>query len=288
MSKVQRPTSKVQGPKSKIESPESGCEQPGSWMPASQFTEVAEVYDNLMSVVPYAWWVAYVRRLWWGFALEPRRVLELACGTGSVLEELLKLGYEVEGVDYSEPMLRVAARKLPEGTPLWCQDARALSLQSAPFDACLCLFDSLNYILDAADLRRAFESVLRHLVPGGSFIFDMNAIRALEKGMFDQSGTGKDSSLEYDWHSAWEPATRICTIQMEFRAHHCDGTRIFHETHVQRGYTLAEITGTLEAAGFEIQGAYDAFTTRPPTPKSDRYHFVARKPGGEPRASGPA
>jgi hypothetical protein len=104
----------------------------------------------------------------------------------------------------------------------------------------------------------------------------MNAIRALEMGMFDQTGTGRDASLEYEWRSAWEPRSRLCTISMEFRHYQAGGLRVLHETHVQRGYTLREITRSLELAGFEVLAVYDAFTTRPPGPKSDRYHAIAR------------
>src|SRR4051794_37342297 len=162
-----------------------------------QFTEVADVYDDLMSVVPYGFWVEHVRGLWrkWGF--DPRRVLDLACGTGSVLVELRRRGYAVEGADASEAMLGVARRKVPPEVPLWCQDFRRLDLPPPSFDACVCLFDSLNYLLRLEDLRQSFRGVHRHLVPGGSFVFDMNAIRALETGMFNQSGTGSDASLEY-------------------------------------------------------------------------------------------
>jgi ubiquinone/menaquinone biosynthesis C-methylase UbiE len=242
----------------------------------NQFTDVAEVYDNLMSVVPYAWWVQYLRQIWSLQGFRPRRVLDLACGTGNVLQELLKRGYEAEGADISPTMLRIARRKLPQGTPLWEQDARALNIPGPPFDACVCLFDSLNYILELPGLYAAFQGVHRHLAPGGSLIFDVNAIRALETGMFNQTGTGQDPSLEYEWHSAWEPGTRLCTIRMEFRVHSPEETRVFHETHVQRGYTLDEITRGLEEAGFELLAVYDAFTMRSPTPRSDRYHIAAR------------
>lgn len=246
----------------------------------NQFTDVAEIYDNLMSVVPYSWWVEYVERLWRTFDCPPRRVLDLACGTGNVTAELFKRGYEVEGVDFSEPMLAIARRKLPETVPLWCQDARTLQLDRPPFQSCVCLFDSLNYILELPELHRAFRAVHRHLEPGGSFVFDMNAIRALETGMFDQRGTGKDADLEYEWHSAWDPLHRLCTIRMEFHVRVGEGEddwETLYETHVQRGYTLEEVTSGLRDSGFHVEAAYDAFTTRLPTAKSDRYHFFARR-----------
>ncbi|HEU4754150.1 MAG TPA: class I SAM-dependent methyltransferase, partial [Armatimonadota bacterium] len=206
-------------------------------------------------------------------------VLDLACGTGNVLRELLRRGYEAEGADASPAMIEVARRKFPADVPLWCQDARFLDLPSPPFDACVCLFDSLNYLLEPADLQRAFRAIHRHLKPGGSLVFDMNAIRALETGMFDQKGTGRDASLEYAWESAWDPISRLCTIQMEFRSYERAGTRVFHETHVQKGYTLREVTRLLDLASFEVLAVYDAFSTRPPNPKTDRFYVVARAIG---------
>lgn len=242
----------------------------------NQFNAVAEIYDSLMSVVPYRWWVEYVERLWARYGFAPERVLDLACGTGNVTRELRKRGYEVEGTDYSASMLEVARRNLGPETPLWCQNMKDLALPSPPFDACVSLFDSLNYLLTHSELEQALAAVHRHLVPEGCFVFDMNAIRALETGMFDQSGTGRDDSLEYEWHSAWEPVSRLCTIQMEFRVRDGARERVFHETHVQKGYTQHEITTGLERAGFRVLGVYDAFTMNPPTARTDRLYFVAR------------
>lgn len=243
----------------------------------NQFTGVADLYDSLMSVVPYSYWVDYVEGLWRRFELRPRRVLDLACGTGNVLLELLRRGYDVEGADYSAGMLRVARSKTPGSVRFWHQDARSLDIPGEPFDACVCLFDSLNYLLTPEELCSAFRGVRRHLRPGGSLVFDMNAIRALETGMFDQRGTGRDASLQFEWHSAWEPRTRLCTIRMEFISHEIGGTRILHETHVQRGYTIEEIKTALADADLELLGFYDAFTTRPPNFRSDRYHVIARR-----------
>ncbi|MBM3458240.1 MAG: methyltransferase domain-containing protein, partial [Armatimonadetes bacterium] len=85
----------------------------------NQFTDVAEVYDSLMSVVPYKLWLRYVQGLWDEHHYHPRRVLDLACGTGNVTRELRDAGYQVEGADISSAMVRVAARKLGTETRLW-------------------------------------------------------------------------------------------------------------------------------------------------------------------------
>jgi len=243
---------------------------------ANQFTTVAEVYDNLMSVVPYARWVDYVELLWERFGTAPRSVLDLACGTGNVLIELRGRGYEVAGADKSPGMLRQAARKTIGEVPLTCQDMRELDLPRT-FDACVCLFDSVNYLLKRQHLRQTFAAVRRHLNPGGLFIFDMNTIRALETGMFNQEGTGADASLLYLWRSGYDPATRLCTIEMDFTVRTDGNARTFHETHVQRGYMRAEVEDALERAALQPLACYASFTLSEPTARSDRFHFVARR-----------
>ncbi|MBI3912333.1 MAG: methyltransferase domain-containing protein [Armatimonadetes bacterium] len=252
------------------------CARPMYEIPVNQFTDVAHLYDNLMAVVPYRQWVDYVERLWEWFGAQPRVVLDLACGTGNVALELHRRGYEVEGVDNSAPMLRMARRKARGRFRLYQQDARALDLPRT-YDACVSLFDSLNYLIQPEDLASAFQGVHRHLVPGGVFIFDVNTIRALELGMFNQTGHGRDPSLHYVWKSQWHPETRLCAIDMEFHLQTATGTRTFYERHVQRGYTLDEIRGALESTGCEVLGVFEAFTFHAPTARTDRYYFVARR-----------
>src|SRR5438034_6566616 len=79
----------------------------------SQFTDVAEVYDSLMAVVPYRHWVNYAERIWERFECSPTTVLDLACGTGNVTLELERRGYQATGVDNSAAMIRQAQAKEP-------------------------------------------------------------------------------------------------------------------------------------------------------------------------------
>jgi ubiquinone/menaquinone biosynthesis C-methylase UbiE len=55
---------------------------------------------------------AYLRELIEQHQPAARTVLELACGTGSILEQL-QPSFEVTGLDLSESMLAVAAEKVP-------------------------------------------------------------------------------------------------------------------------------------------------------------------------------
>jgi SAM-dependent methyltransferase len=228
-----------------------------------------------MSVVPYRQWVSYVQRIWERYGRRPRRVLDLACGTGNATLELARRGYEVEGVDYAAAMIRIAREKAP-AIPFYEQDVRALSLPGC-FDDIVCLFDSLNYVLEWEGLAAAMQGVACHLEPGGTFIFDLNAIRALEDEMFTQAGHGHDASVAYVWQSHYFPESRLCRIDMQFLVHEDGGSRQFTETHWQRGYTIEEVEQAIADAGLRRLAVFDAFTFDPPTARSDRLYFIAER-----------
>lgn len=64
-------------------------------------------YDELMADVPYEEWTGrIVRRN--TMESRPKRLLELACGTGRITGGLLNAGYWVTGIDRSESMLQEA------------------------------------------------------------------------------------------------------------------------------------------------------------------------------------
>jgi SAM-dependent methyltransferase len=106
-----------------------------------------------------------------------RTVLELACGTGSVLA-LLRDDFEVTGVDLSPQMLEIAREKLPDAE-LVLGDMTGVRL-GRTFDAVLCLYDAVNHLVEFADWERLFDTARAHLDAGGVFVFDMNSEERLD------------------------------------------------------------------------------------------------------------
>lgn len=246
------------------------------------FVAVAPLYDELMTGVPYTNWVRYLGELLTLRNAHPRKVLDLACGTGNVSELLFAEGYTVTGVDIAPGMIAEAKRKAAaQDFPIdyFVQDAAELDLPGRRFDLCVSLFDSLNYILQPERLAMAIERVAAHLTHNGLFIFDLNSEFALRNNFFDQSNRNTDERLRYNWVSDYFPETRLCRVRMQFWYHEDNGSeRAFEETHWQYAYRSDEILTMLEAAGFEDLVTYQAYTLRPPTRTADRIFYVARKP----------
>ncbi|HOJ20926.1 MAG TPA: class I SAM-dependent methyltransferase [Armatimonadota bacterium] len=244
-----------------------------------QFTEVAAAYDALMSGVPYKRWVDYIEKLLRRLRASPRTVLDIACGTGNVTFALADRGYQVAGVDISEPMLSVArekARQQGRDIPFMHGDMRTLSLPDR-YDLAVCLYDSINYLLTLEDVTQAFASVHRVLHPGGLYIFDVNTIYALRADLFTQRNLDPGARVRYDWRSKYNHETRICEVVMDFWVRENGETRHFTEVHYERGYFLRELVDALTQVGFRTLAVYEAYTFHEPRLLSDRVYFVARK-----------
>src|SRR5213595_1557879 len=109
---------------------------------------------------------------------DAKNVLELGCGTGSILKRLQD-AYEVSGLDISEKMLSLARKKVPR-SKLYRQDMVDFRID-VRFDVIICVFDSINHVRRFSDWKKVFAAVRRHLSPGGCFIFDINTQRKLER-----------------------------------------------------------------------------------------------------------
>lgn len=235
----------------------------------ASFGPVAPFYDRLMSSVPYTMWVSYYQLLLAHQDIYPKRVLDVACGTGILAELMIKEGYEITGFDLSPRMIEQArAKNLPARFEV--ADATNFDLDEQ-FDAAYSFFDSLNYITTAQGLQAAFDRVAAHLPSGGSWIFDLNTRYAFEQEMFDQQNLKPSADVRYDWHGHWDPDQLIIRVEMKFWFEGKEYT----ETHIQRAHPHEEVLDMLDLAGFERVRCFHSYTLNPPRRSSDRLHYSA-------------
>lgn len=107
-------------------------------------------------------------------------VLELACGTGTLLKYLESYrSYKLTGLDQSPEMLKVAKHKLPSAT--FVQGDMSDFTLGQQSDVVLCIYDSMNHLLQFKQWESLFEHVAIHLNENGLFIFDMNTVKKLKE-----------------------------------------------------------------------------------------------------------
>ena len=101
---------------------------------------------------------------------EASSVLDLGCGTGSVLKELSVDIDRLVGIDASEAMLENAQLKGVDAE-LMLGDMTDFNI-AEKFDAVLCLFNAINHLPTLEQWEKTFECTSKHLKPGGIFIMD--------------------------------------------------------------------------------------------------------------------
>jgi SAM-dependent methyltransferase len=202
-----------------------------------------------------------------------KTVLELACGTGSVLKQL-EPDYEVTGLDLSETMLAVAARKVP-GAQLVRQDMTQLDL-GRTFDVVLCVFDSINHLLTFEEWEAVFRRAHEHLNDRGIFVFDINTEGQLAAFIAQQPWThwfGDGNLVVMDVTDAGD-GIALWTIRV-FERVGDSAYRLHTEDVPETSFPADRVKATL-LEHFRRVSVYDAGRSRP-SARSGRLHFVCRK-----------
>jgi len=133
---------------------------------------IPETYDRGMGPVIF---VDYARLMAERVAaLQPRRVLETAAGTGIVTQALraaLPATTKITATDLNAPMLDIAEQKLNGAANLTFKpaDAQDLPFPDAAFDLAVCQFGIMFY----PDKPLSFREIHRVLEPGGHYLFSV-------------------------------------------------------------------------------------------------------------------
>jgi SAM-dependent methyltransferase len=203
---------------------------------------------------------------------DAQTLLELGCGTGSILQGL-KVFFEVEGVDISPEMLRIAHQKLPR-VPLHQADIAEFNLNKR-FDVVICVFDTINHLLDAKQWESTFRMAAAHLNDGGVFLFDTlttGRLRA-ETVMPTYIETYPTGSLEITTTGVNANEVSNSIIFLETQS---DGIiQVLEEELHEAAFPLQDVKRLL-APYFETIDTFTSDNT-PPSDRSGRVYFVCRK-----------
>lgn len=274
------------------------------------YESFARVYDLFMDNVPYEEWSSYLTGLLREYGICGGTVAELGCGTGKMTRLLAAAGYDMIGVDNSEEMLEIAREaeyeadawdesdesdepadeKKPcgpeepdesdepadRGILYLLEDMRELELYGS-VRAVVSVCDSMNYILEEADLREVFSRVHEYLEEDGVFIFDLNTVYKYRDLLGETTIAENREEGSFIWENYFDEESAVNEYDLTLYIRE-DGEsyRRFEEVHYQRAYDLKTIDRLLADAGMELLAAYDAFTKEPVRDDSERIYVVAR------------
>ena len=129
-------------------------------------------YDEVMQQMEYGLWSEVVE----DYAKKDDKILDLACGTGTLLSILYVDGYEnLYGLDLSETIIEIAneKRKVNRFNIDFSVADMTKFNYDTKFDIITCFFDSINFLSDIKQVKKMFDCVTRNLKQGGYFIFDV-------------------------------------------------------------------------------------------------------------------
>jgi len=181
-------------------------------------------------------------------------LLDVCCGAGDLPRTLSERGYRVTGLDSSAPMLAHARKNAPAARFVLA-DARQFQFRPV-FHGALSTFDSLNHILEPAELESCFRNVFAALREGGVWVFDLNMLES-----FQTLWTGTSAEVEKDSvyvaRFSFQPSTRTARAELTMFRHSAHWERS-DTTVLERCYSAEEVRAALEAAGFRSIESHEA------------------------------
>jgi ubiquinone/menaquinone biosynthesis C-methylase UbiE len=107
-------------------------------------------------------------------------ILVVGAGQGLIVAELLKMGFQCDGVDFSAEMIRYA--RLRRGLSLIRADAKAMPLKAGAYQTIIYATGVVDFIGDETEIKRIMDEARRVVSPTGSiFVAFYRASAAVEK-----------------------------------------------------------------------------------------------------------
>ena len=235
--------------------------------------------------------------------VRPRRVLELACGSGRVTFALAAAlsKAEIVGVDSSIEMLgkAAAARDAAESSvrqrvSFVKGDMRDWPDSSDAFDAVVIACCSVSHLLTLDDRRRTWATAFRVLRPGGVFILDVRVpdLATLAESQRVRPRAFVDLDIDATRRSLGEEARLLRCTATTYEPHlQRADVRLIYDRFDRRAlaerlvtdfashvYFPAELELLFVAAGFEIVRQYGDYRFVPCDRTSQYVVTVARRP----------
>jgi SAM-dependent methyltransferase len=225
------------------------------------FSASAEYYDLIYAgIKDYASDVSRIAALLRDRHPQCRTVLDVGCGTGEHAHGLAREGFAVDGVDLDPAFVRIARKKHPTGR-FFEADMADLHVPHR-YDAVLCLFSSIGYLVTLDRVTRALICFREHLGPGGVVLVEP----WFPPGLLDPNrvakNTGEANGVKVVRTSRVEIEGRISRLLFDYEITDRTGARHASEVHELGLFTPPELTQAFTTAGFSVDFDHVGLTDR--------------------------
>lgn len=203
------------------------------------------------------------------------RVLDCPCGQGRHAHLLAETGFNVDGLDYSADLLKVAkARGTGKNLRYTKGDMRKLpSRWTGRFSVVVNLFTSFGFFDSPMDDCRVLAEFARVLEPGGVLVWHGGSRDGVMAKFLTRDWWSAADGTVFAHERRFDPLTGFLSIESTWRGPNSEGER----AHRIRLYTASELAERMREVGLIVEQSYDGWSDKPLSRRSGEMLLVARK-----------
>ena len=223
--------------------------------------------------------------------VEPKRILEIACGSGRFLVPMAAAGHNVTGLDFDEHMLNRIDTKISSTHNIrWRKSDVINDAWGTGFDIVLLTANFLSNIVSDMDYEKAQELVIRKsadaLVSGGYVLIDYAYTFYPEKWFNNPNPNivwqGTDSKGNFGkmilLNNTYDKETGIAKCTRRFEMTLVDGSTLIQEIPTEKHFaTLEQVREWLNRSGFIIENEWGDYHGNPISEHTTRAIIWARR-----------
>ena len=176
------------------------------------------------------------------YKMKNPKILDLGCGGGLHIKNLLKKGYNIQGIDVSKEQIKKARLNIKSNeVKLFLGNIKKINLKKK-YDFVYSIQYALNYSLKNEDMLKTLKNINRHMKPHAILVFElMNPYRYLLKYR-NKTWKSKKEILE----TRFDPQTQIISAT----EHYIE--KKFKKPYKIRLFFPEEINFFLHTTGFKL------------------------------------
>ncbi|WP_152393654.1 class I SAM-dependent DNA methyltransferase [Paenibacillus guangzhouensis] len=211
-------------------------------------------------------------------------ILDLGCGTGRLAIPLAMQGFDVEGVDISESMLKLARSKTEERNldiPFYVMNVTELNVHK-PYAMMFMAGNTFQHLLTNLEQDQLLRTVHEHLQKDGIFIFGLRMPNLEELGSIQNYEERYRNALNQvvveEYEEIYNPMTQVLSFHIVKniygRGNHPEQTEELRQIR----YTFPlELERLLQEHAFRIEHRYGSWNKGEVTEESRELIYVCRK-----------